>query len=154
MYLESYGLVYNYVRYRMGDVDEAEDVVAEAFMLAARSFHKFDSRRAKFSTWVTKIAINCMNSHYRKKHPTVTLEEVSEKRALESDAHGAVDDRALVEQLLGVLNDEERNLVLMKYHEDKRNIDIAQELNMNASTVSTKLACALKKMRAVLERSE
>jgi len=65
-----------------------------------------------------------------------------------------VEDRDLVDQLLGVLGEHEREIVLMKYREGKRNVDIAQELGMNASTVSTELARALEKMRVSLEGSD
>ena len=146
LYLGSYGIVYNYVRSRMGS-DDAEDVVADAFMLAARSFGSFDPKRAKFSTWVIKIAMNCMASHYRKSHATVDLEEVPEGLFAEQGEEDTVDDRELAHQLLGLLDDEERELVLMKYRDGKRNIEIAQELGMNPSTVSTMLSRALAKMR-------
>ena len=152
LYLESYGLVYNYVRYRMSGDNAVEDVVSEAYLKAARAFHTFDPSRAKFSSWVIKIAINCMNSYYRKARPTAPLEDVSERTLAASGGQDAVDDKDLALRLLALLDDEERNLIAMKYNEGKRNVDIAQELNMNASTVSTKLANALAKMRAAVEK--
>ena len=150
LYLESYAIVYNYVRYRMNGDDEAEDVVAEAYLRAARAFDSFDSSRAKFSTWVTKIAHNCMMDRWRRARPVVVLDDVPESRMAVSDASGEIADRDLVKRLLATLGDTERNLVLMKYREGYRNVDIAAELGMNASTVSTKLANALAKMRALM----
>ena len=152
LYLESYGLVYNYVRYRMSDDASTEDVVSEAYMKAARGFDRFDPARSKFSTWVVNIAVNCMKSHYRKVKPTATIEGIPESAVSVQGGQEDVHDRDLVARLLTVLDSTERILVAMKYHEGMRNIDIAQELNMNASTVSTKLANALAKMRAVAER--
>ena len=152
LYLDCYSRVYNYVRYRMADSDDAEDVVSEAFMLAARSFDRFDPTRAKFSTWVTTIAVNCMNSYYRKKRPAVAIDEVPEAAFEDHDEwHDDLSDRELVRELLGVLSPEERELVLLKYQEGLRNVDIAERLEMNASTVSTKLAHALTKMRVAVQ---
>ena len=154
LYLESYNRVYNYVRYRMADCDEAEDIVAEAYLLAARSFDRFNPKRAKFSTWVTTIAINLMNSYYRKKRPSVNIEDVSETAFGEQDEwRDEYSDRELVGQLLGVLSQEEREIVLLKYREGLRNVDISKALDMNASTVSTKLSNALGKMRVAAERA-
>ncbi|MBQ3340022.1 MAG: sigma-70 family RNA polymerase sigma factor [Atopobiaceae bacterium] len=147
LYQESYSVVYNYVRYRMAS-DEAEDIVSEAFMLAARSFRSFDPSRAKFSTWVIKIAINCMNTYYRREHPTVDVDDIAPILVSEGSEEDAVDDRELVDRLLGVLDDDERELVILKYREDMRNVDIAEQLGMNASTVSTLLSRAVAKMRA------
>lgn len=152
LYLESYGLVYNYVRHRMSG-NETEDVVSEAFLLAARSFHSFDPTRAKFSTWVISIAHNCMVSYYRKARATATLDEVPEHLYSVNDEQDAVGDRELVDQLLGTLDAHERELVLLKYREGMRNVDIAEKLQMNPSTVSTTLARALSKMRSVAERN-
>ncbi|MBQ9004426.1 MAG: sigma-70 family RNA polymerase sigma factor [Eggerthellaceae bacterium] len=151
LYLESYAAVYNYVRYRMDNDVEVEDVVSEAFMRAARAFGTFDSTRAKFSTWVITIARNCMMDHWRRAHPAIELDNISGDRLAVPDTTGGVADRDLVGRLLAVLDDTERNLVLMKYREGFRNVDIAAELGMNASTVSTKLANALAKMRTVAQ---
>lgn len=153
LYLESYELVYNYVRMRMAGDSEAEDIVAEAYLRAARAFRTFDPNRAKFSTWVVRIACNCMNSHWRRIHPTATLEDVPDSLASEAGHEDATCDRDLVDRLLGTLSEEEREIVLMKYREGYRNVDIAKELNMNASTVATKLFTALKKMRTAAENS-
>ena len=152
LYRESYGSVYGYVRVRMGNDEDAEDVVAEAYLHAARAFDSFDPARAKFNTWVTAIARNCMSSYYRKARPSVALEDAPDEMYATSGGQEDVDDRLLMDRLLACLDDSERELVALKYHEGMRNIDIAEALDMNPSTVSTVLARALSKMRAQLER--
>ena len=149
LYRESYSLVYNFVCYRMAGDHAAEDVVADAFLQAARNFRSFDPTRSKFSTWVISIAKNCMVSHYRKAKPTVALDDAPQKSLSVEGDQAHVDDRILVTQLLAALEPDVRELVFMKYYEGKRNVEIAEELGMNASTVSTKLADAMHKMRAV-----
>ena len=57
-------------------------------------------------------------------------------------------DADLAERLFQSLDDVERELVRLKYYEGRRNVEIAEELGINASTVSTKLARALQKMRS------
>lgn len=149
LYRESYSLVYNYVRSRMVDDSATEDVVAEAYLHAARAFDSFDPSRAKFSTWVIKMAINCMTDYWRKTRPTTTLDDLPEQLIAQPAEQEIIADRDFADQLLSVLSNEERNLVVMKYREGYRNVEIASELDMNPSTVSTKLANALAKMRAV-----
>ena len=139
--------MYNYVRARMGDADVAEDVVAEAYLRAARSFGSFDPGRAKFSTWVVRIASNCMNDHWRRTRPTASIEDAPEAALARPGGQERLDDLDLVDRLLGALEGEERDLVLMKYLLGYRNVDIAAELGMNPSTVSSRLARALEKMR-------
>ena len=152
LYLESYRLVYGFVRARMSRDADAEDVVAEAFLKAARSFAAYDPTRAKFSTWVLAIAKNCMASHYRKEKTTITLDEIPQSASAISGGQDAIDDQDLARRLLATIDDEECELVLLKYRDGMRNVDIANKLGMNPSTVSTKLANALSKMREAAER--
>ena len=153
LYRESYPKVYGYVRRRMEGDAATEDVVAEAYLLAARSFHLFDPKLAQFSTWVTRIAINCMASHYRKERPVAPLDELPESMVSWEDESDTVDDRELVARLLGVLDERDRQLVLLKFRDGRRNVEIAEELGMNPSTVSTVLSRAVAKMREAYERS-
>ena len=150
LYRESYATVYGWVRIRMASDADAEDIVSEAYLKAARSFKSFDPARAKFATWVTAIAKNCMATHFRKMRPTTTLEDVPEGAFAVEDAVDEVCNPMVVKQLLACLDDEERELVSLKYREGFRNVEIARELGMNSSTVSTKLARALAKMRACI----
>lgn len=147
LYRESYATVYGWVRVRMSNDADAEDIVADAFLRAARAFGSFDPKRAKFATWVTAIAKNCMATHFRKVRPTAALEDVPEGAFAVDGDYDEVCDPMVVKQLLACLNDEERELIALKYHEGFRNTEIAQELGINPSTVSTKLARALEKMR-------
>ena len=152
LYRQSFADVYNYTYYRMLDQQAAEDATSEAFLRAARFFDRFDPQRASFTTWVKAIARNCVNQHYRKHRATVPLEEVSESAFVEDrDESERVIDSELVRKLLGTIEDIDREMLFLKYYEDKRNVDIARELGMNESTVATRLQRALAKMRAAAD---
>ncbi len=152
LYRESYPLVYNYVCRRMANRDAAEDVVADAFLRAARFFERFDSRRAKFSTWVISIARNCINDYYEQNPLSEDLEIIPEGfYAKEDDQVALIGDQDLVIKLMRVLDDEERELVYLKYYQEMRNVEIAEALGINASTISTKLSRAMVKMRAIAQ---
>lgn len=138
----------------MSSISDTEDIVSEAYLKATRAFDSFDPSRARFSTWVITIAKNCMISHWRKVHPTLSEDEVSFAEFSVGDESGNVDNTMFVQQLLTFLNDEERELIALKYRDGLRNVDIAEELGMNASTVSTKLANAIAKMREHIERDD
>lgn len=151
-YRDSYPSVYNSIYYCMLDRDSAEDVTSEAYVRAARYFDRFDSSRAGFATWVKAIARNCMADHYGKNPSTSALEDVSETVfAIEDDHAERTADAELARFLLSTLDREGRMLVFMKYYEGKRNSEIAEELEMNPSTVATKLQRALAKMRAAAD---
>ena len=150
LYRECYPFVYSFVFYRMAGDVAVEDVVAEAFLKAARNFHRYDPTRSKFSTWVVAIAKNCANSHYRKLRIMSPLDDVPESRVAVPGEQDGVDDRELAKQLLGVLAEEDRELVFLKYYGGMLNVEIAERLGLNASTGSTRLARAIAKMRSVV----
>ena len=153
LYRESYELVYNFVHYRVLDRHATEDIVSDSYLKAARAFSRFDSKRAKFSTWIIAIARNCIADYYRKQSPTTDIDQVDPWRFSSEDEYPGIDDDAeTVKRLLNSLSPDDRELVFMKYYEDKRNKDIAAELSMNESTVATRLQRALIKMRATLEK--
>lgn len=150
-YRESYSLVYNYILRRTASREAAEDVVSEAFLRAARFYDRFDPTRAKFSTWVISIARNCISDYYDREVAMAPIDEVPEGVFAENDERveqvDQLDDIAKLQKLLSKLDDEERELIHLKYYEGKRNVEIAEVLGMNASTISTKLARAIAKMR-------
>ena len=154
LYNESFATVYGFVRARAACDADAQDIVSEAFLKAARSFDSFDPTRAGFSTWVTAIAKNCLVSHYRKERTLVVLDDVPEPLLELAPEQDASLDLMLIKQLLACLDQKEREIVALKYRDGMRNARIAQELCMKPSTVSTKLARALEKMRRAAERSQ
>ncbi len=151
LYRESYAMVYGRILFRMRDEEAARDVTAEAFLNAARSFEKFDPSKAKFSTWVCTIAHNCMIDHYRKVKIHVPIESVPESTFTDDGDHAQeIANADLAQRLLAVLDEDDREIVHMKFCEELSNSEIAHELGMNPSTVSTRVHRALAKMRAAL----
>ena len=152
LYRENFEKVHAFVLSRMSDVETARDVTSEAFLRAARNFARFDPARAKFSTWVIAIARNCMIDHFRKVRMDSPIEEAPDSVLI---AHENIEQNAtdadLVRRLMRVVEPDEREILYLKYYAGMRNSEIAQEKNMNASTVATKLQRALAKMRSAAE---
>lgn len=152
LYRDNYRLVYNYVSYCMAGSPAAEDVVADAFMKAARNFDQLDLARAKFSTWVISIARNCAVDYWRKNKVAENIDNVPEGAYAQVADHAEQScDADLAVRLLATLELDERELVYKKYFEGKGNAEIAAELDMNPSTVGTRLQRALQRMRKAAE---
>jgi RNA polymerase sigma-70 factor (ECF subfamily) len=57
-----------------GDATEAEDLTQEVFLLLFRKIHTFRGESA-FSTWLHRLAVNCVLMHFRKKPlPAISIE--------------------------------------------------------------------------------
>lgn len=153
LYRANFQKVYNYAFYRLLDPAEAEDVTSTVFVKAIASFDRFDSDKASFSTWVMRIAHNVLIDYYRTRKVNAPLDQVGVNEPVCVDDYPALDDRqARVAELLALLSEEDRELVFLKYYEGKKNIEIANMLDMNPSTVATRLRRALLIMREHAEK--
>jgi RNA polymerase sigma-70 factor (ECF subfamily) len=61
----------------LGNADDAEDAMQETFLKAFQHIAEFQ-RRAKFSTWLTKIASNTALQRLRDRVPTESIDEESD----------------------------------------------------------------------------
>lgn len=148
LYRANFQKVYNYVYYRLLDPELAEDMTSMVFVKAVEHFDQFDPSKASFSTWVMRIAHNTLVDYYRTRKVNTALDELGEHEPVCEDDYPALDDHAKeVARLLSFVSEEDRELVFLKYHEDKRNIEIARMLGMNPATVATRLRRALATMR-------
>ena len=152
LYLASYPIVYGRTLFCMRDAEAARDVTSEAFLRAARFFDAYDPSKAKFSTWVVSIARNCIVDYYRSHKEHVLIDDVPDSMLVgEGDHAGQVADADLAHRLLAVLDEEDREIVFMKFCEEWSNVEIAEELGMNPSTVATRVQRAIAKMRSAVE---
>ena len=89
---------------------------------------------------------------FRTRKPVVALDNVVVDEPSVEDDYPVLDDRQeRVAKLLANLSPEDRELVYLKYYQGKKNVEIAQLLDMNPSTVATRLRRALQAMRAHAE---
>ena len=65
LYDEYFPRVYNYVRYRCGDAEAADDLAAQTFERALSHLMHFDPQRAPFGAWLFAIARNLVSNHLR-----------------------------------------------------------------------------------------
>ena len=74
VYEDNYEKLYQLAYRLMGNREEAEDVLQEAFLNAYSSYSKFENK-SQVSTWLYRIVINCANKNMKKlkKLPVVDI---------------------------------------------------------------------------------
>lgn len=145
--------IYNFFRYRVGDDQIAEDLSAETFEKAWKYRERYRDDLASFSTWLFIIARRLAADHFRKRRPTVRLEEaaqVADPKALEEEAQERA-EFAQLSALLARLAERERELVALKYGAGLTNRVIARISGLSESNVSTILYRLTRQLRAQLE---
>ncbi len=145
--------VLNFFRYRVDDMQLAEDLCAMTFERAWSSRHRYDTRRGALSTWLFAIAQNVLADHLRKRnHQPLPLEHVhlADEASPEDDAQRNA-DAAKLRALLQTLAAEDRELVALKYGADMTNREIARVMGLSESNVGTRLYRLIQKLRVAWE---
>jgi RNA polymerase sigma-70 factor (ECF subfamily) len=144
----------------LGNVDDAQDVVQEAFLNAYQSLAGFKGD-AQFFTWLYRIAVNLAISQRRKPRlvlhsdafqpgrtaaePLDDSEHAQPSRALERD-----DDERVLQEALNRLTPEHRTVLVLKELEDRKYEEIAEILQVPIGTVRSRLHRARLELRDIL----
>jgi len=89
VYAEQLPRVFNFFRYRCGNVADAEDLTSITFEKAWRGRDRYRRDKGAFSTWLFTIARNAAVDHYRVRAPVVPLDEAALVAALAVPRAGA-----------------------------------------------------------------
>lgn len=131
----------------------AEEIVADAFERALRSRSRFDRRKASEKTWIYTIALNLMRDRARRRDAeSRALERSSGEAEVPVEPLAAVEDREQVGRALGVLSDEEREAIALRFGADMTVPEIAKLLGEPLSRVEGRVYRALRKLREELRR--
>ena len=145
----------------VGHLEDAQDVVQEAFLNAFLSLQQFkgDSR---FFTWIYRIALNVAISHRRKAMSRLnarmrTIDDsggsvVAQSSGEQAHAHMELqDDARKVYAALDLLSPDHRAVLVMKDMEDMRYEAMAEVLEIPVGTVRSRLHRARLELRNLLE---
>lgn len=142
-YEHLYRLAYTYVK----NPDDAMDIVQESVYKAMT--HSADVRNIdSVKGWLCRIVVNTALDQLRRSAREVPMEEMPE-----SGREDVYEDTDIL-RTLEVLEERERNIVVLRYFEDLRLQDIAKITGENLNTVKTILYRSLKKLKIHLMEGE
>lgn len=146
--------IYNYFRYRLGDNALAEDLTSATFEKAWRKRDSYRRNLAAFSTWLLTIARNTATDYLRTQRLTLSYDAQSAQPAPDSppDTYARQEDVERLGILLGQLDEQERELVALKYGAERNNREIAAQLGISESNVGTTLHRIVSKLRTEWDR--
>ena len=142
--------VFNYLLRLLANREDALDVSQEVFLKAYQNLPKLDAVE-KFAGWLFRIAHNEAFSLLRRKRPEGELpperSEVTGGRLLPLELSLAV------ESALKLLNDDQRDAVLLKVYQGFKFDEMAEILGCPVSTVKSRLYTALELLKTALAPS-
>ena len=144
----------NFLHYRTGDRDLAEDLLADTFERVLRAQHRFNARRGSEKTWLYTIALNVLRDHLR--HAEVgqrALAQVAASRPAHEgqEALEAAEERDAVHRALTVLSLEERETIALRYGADLTVDEIARVTREKPSTIHGRVYRSLRKLKERLD---
>ncbi len=145
------------------DEHRAFDIVQEAFVQAYRAIDTYEDR-AKFSTWLYRIAMNLITSHHRyesaqkrggdRGKTSLDVEGMPEPGAEQRDPgdHAAAGEiGAIVRAAIDELEDEYREVIVMRDLQDLSYEEIADLLKVPPGTVRSRLHRGREKLKEKLK---
>jgi RNA polymerase sigma factor (sigma-70 family) len=156
--------IYNYVSYKVGNKQEAEDYTAQIFERVLTKYHTFEAKKGSFDNWIFSIAHNMLANHWRslRRHPKTSLEETQEKLEIfPADDYFAPSESFLrreeLERLtlyLKRLNRREHDLIALRFGAGLSQHKIGTVLGMQEANVAVALGRVIKKLRHWFEQDE
>lgn len=150
-----------------GDYRTAEDLAQETFLRVFRKIRDYNST-AKFSTWLYTIASNLAKDEFKRRarHPAVSLDwqggvdTTRDMPQAKADTTASVPEvrlqrdeaRRNVNRALGLLEDRDREILLLKEVQGLSYEEIAQVLDLPLGTVKSRLARARLAFKDVWKR--
>ena len=130
-----------YVRDKIHDPHDAEDLVSAVFMKVVQKLDTFDPAKASVSTWVYTITRNTVTDYFRTRRSMVAFEDyMVDETELTDDALDSLADALMS------LKDKERDLIVLHYYSGHTLKTVAEMMGMsyiNAKVIHKKALTSL-----------
>ena len=142
--------------------EEAEEATQDTLLEAFQSLHRYDARKASFSTWLMRIAYHTALKHYRKRRksiPTVEVDQQWFNTIPDNETDALLDDTvpdriALMEKAIGMLNPDDQMLLSLYYFDNRPIREISSIMEHEESYFRSRLQWLRKKLAIIIKTLE
>ena len=147
LYLDYKDKITAYVRSRIENKYDVEDIVSTVFLKIYQKIDSFDESKASLSTWIYTITRNTVIDYFREIKTHIEFLDEIEADTLSADS--LVDDELLEDlaDALETLSERERDLIILHYYKGYTLKRIAEMMDMsyiNAKLIHTKALSMLR----------
>lgn len=158
--------IYRYVYYRVGSVEDTEDLTARVFARALKHIHNYNDRGLPFMAWLYRIAHNVVANYHRdtQRHPSVPLDDVDLETspyghadALQDDSADATDlridgerERTRLIAAIRKMSEERQQLVVLKFVQQLQNVEIGQIMGRSEGAIKSLYHRTLAQLRELM----
>lgn len=136
----------------LGDRAEGEDVAQEVFLRVWKHAERWEPGRAKFETWMHRVAMNLCLDRLRKAGRIageVAPETVDDK----ASATRALDQKQRSERVRNALRslpEQQRAAIVLCYFQERSNIEAAEVLGISVDALESRLARGRRALKGML----
>lgn len=142
-----YEEILNFMYLRLGNRADAEDITQETFLAAVKSIEGY-KQEATLRTWIFAIARRTLADAYaRISKGRRLLERIKRQFSFQSVSGDHMENTELF-SLLDLLNEAERELVILKHYFGFSYNEIAEMTGLSSSNVGVKLSRTIEKLRS------
>ncbi len=143
-----YRSVFSFVRFRLNQTEEAEDIASQVFEIAYANAYRFDYRGAPIAAWLFGIARNLVRDQIKKRIRRGPEEELVEAIApAEADGSATIDLRGDLTAAMAALTEDQQTVLSLRFLLDKSVEETARLMERSEDAVKNLQRRALAAMQ-------
>ncbi len=144
--------IYNYIYYRTGDYQDAEDLTARVFQRALNHVGSFEDQGVPFSAWLYRIAHNLVANWHRdrSRRPVVPLEDHVVETGMSTHPEAvavAEEENEMLLALVRRLSADRQQLLILKFVERLSNAEIGEIMGRTEGAIKSLFHRTLNSLR-------
>jgi len=152
---EHYARVYGYLRSRLREPADAEDLAMEVFMRMLDALPRYSYRGVPFISWLMRIAANLAKDYYRERGPAARTVSLADYLEVDAGADPAerVELQLSIAEISGAmehLTELERDVIRLRYAAELSIAETAAALDKSENNIKQLTHKALVKLRKAL----
>lgn len=155
LYREYYPKVLGYIRNRIVQKDDAEDLAQTVFLKVYSKTDTFDETKSSVSTWIFNIMRNTLIDYQRKKSIHIESEIPETMPSDDEDMSDSVvheEELEILAESLEKLSESERDIIILHYYSEYTLMKIAEMKCLSYGQTKRLHAKAIEKLSVLMNR--
>lgn len=151
IYYETKDIVFYSILGILKDYSLSEDIMQDTYLKALSKIHSYKPTHS-FKSWIVTIGKNLAINEFNRRKRETSIDIQTDEMFL-GQTESRSENQILIEQIFKVLNDSEREIVLLHVIGDLKHREIAKMLSKPIGTVTWSYKNALGKLKKELNES-
>jgi RNA polymerase sigma-70 factor, ECF subfamily len=154
LYEKYYKLIFLFILRRIDDKATTSDLTSQVFLKAMMNLSKYKFQGLPFSAWLYRIATNQINEFYRGSHfqRVISVEDEQINNVFKETSVADLDKAELIEKLLEELDEDEVQILELRFFEDRPFKEVAFILEITENNAKVRTYRIIEKLKKVASK--